>query len=95
MVLTGQRTLSSLTYNYSKLLSAYGVQVITDDVVEIDPVGVKVRLGSGTILSADRIVLAPGVDFDTVLVWEIQTACPTPGEGLLPRPPCWPVSWSP
>lgn len=66
MVLTGQRTMSSLTYNYSKLLSAYGVQVVTDDVVEIDPVGVKVRLGSGTILSADRIVLAPGVDFDTV-----------------------------
>ncbi len=66
MVLTGQRTLASLSYRYDNLLSAYGVQVIRDDVVEIDPVGVKVKLASGTQLSADRIVLAPGIDFDTV-----------------------------
>ena len=66
MVLTGQRSLSSLVYRYDTLLSAYGVQVITDEVLEIDPVGVKVRLASGTLLSADRIVLAPGIDFDTV-----------------------------
>lgn len=66
LVLTGQRTLSSLNYRYDKLLSAYGVQVITGDVVEIDPVGVKVKLASGTTLSGDRIVLAPGIDFDDV-----------------------------
>jgi NADPH-dependent 2,4-dienoyl-CoA reductase/sulfur reductase-like enzyme len=66
MVLTGQRTLASLSYRYDNLLSAYGVQVIRDDVVEIDTVGVKVKLASGTQLSADRIVLAPGIDFDTV-----------------------------
>jgi sulfide dehydrogenase [flavocytochrome c] flavoprotein subunit len=66
LMLTGQRTLSSLTYRYDKLLSAYGVQVITGDVVEIDPVGVKVKLASGTTLSGDRIVLAPGIDFDDV-----------------------------
>jgi len=66
MVLTGQRTLSSLTYRYDTLLSAYGVQVFNDDVLEIDTVGVRVKLASGTILSADRIVLAPGIDFDDV-----------------------------
>lgn len=66
MVLTGQRTLASLSYRYDNLLSVYGVQVIRDDVVEIDTVGVKVKLASGTQLSADRIVLAPGIDFDTV-----------------------------
>lgn len=66
MVLTGQRTLSSLTYSYSKLLSAYGVTVVQGDVVEIDPVGVKVKLASGVILSADRIVMAPGIEFDAV-----------------------------
>ncbi len=66
MVLTGQRTLASLSYRYDNLLSAYGVQVIRDDVVEIDTVGVKVKLASGTQLSADRIVMAPGIDFDTV-----------------------------
>jgi NADH dehydrogenase FAD-containing subunit len=66
MVLTGQRTVSSLTYNYSKLMSAYGVTVVKGDVVEIDPVGVKVKLANGTILAADRIVMATGIEFDAV-----------------------------
>jgi len=66
LVLTGQRTMASLTYNYSKLLTAYGVQVVKGDVVEIDPVGVKVKLADGTVLSADRIVMATGIEFDTV-----------------------------
>jgi len=66
LVLTGQRSMASLTYNYSKLLSAYGVQVIQGDVVEVDPVGVKVKLADGTVLTADRIVMAPGIEFDTV-----------------------------
>ncbi len=66
MVLTGQRTMSSLTYSYGKLLSAYGVTVVQGDVTEIDPVGVKVKLANGTILAADRIVMAPGIEFDAV-----------------------------
>jgi len=66
MVLTGQRTMASLTYNYNKLLTAYGVTVVQGDVVEIDPVGVKVTLASGVILAADRIVMAPGIEFDAV-----------------------------
>ena len=66
LVLTGQRTLASLNYSYSKLLSAYGVQVLRGDVTEIDPVGVKVKLANGTILTADRIVMATGIEFDAV-----------------------------
>ena len=66
LVLSGQRTMASLTYNYSKLVSAYGVTVIKSDVQEIDTVGVKVKLADGTILAADRIVIAPGIDFDEV-----------------------------
>jgi sulfide dehydrogenase [flavocytochrome c] flavoprotein subunit len=66
LVLTGQRSLAGLSYRYDNLLNAYGVQVLTDEVTEIDPVGVKVRLASGTQLVADRIVLAPGIAFDSV-----------------------------
>ena len=66
LVLTGQRSLSSLVYRYDSLVKVHGVQVITGDVVELDPVGVRVRLASGVQLSADRIVLAPGIDFDPV-----------------------------
>ena len=66
LVLSGQRTMSSLTYNYSKLMSAYGVTVVKGDVTELDTVGLKVKLANGTILDADRIVIAPGIDFEDV-----------------------------
>ena len=66
LVLTGQRTMASLDFKYSTLISKYGVKVVLGEVAHIDPVGVKVTLGTGTVLSADRIVLAPGIDFDEV-----------------------------
>lgn len=66
MVLTGQRTMASLAFNYDKLVATHGVKTVFGDVVEIDPVGVKVKLASGQVLSADRIVLAPGIQFDDV-----------------------------
>ncbi|HMW22097.1 MAG TPA: FAD/NAD(P)-binding oxidoreductase [Burkholderiaceae bacterium] len=66
MVLTGQRTLSSLNYGYSTLVSKYGIKTVFGEVKSIDPVLAKVTMASGTVLTADRIVLAPGVDFDAV-----------------------------
>jgi len=66
LVLTGQRRLDSLRFGYATLQSRYGVRVVIDDVVEVDPVKVSVRLASGTTLTADRIVIAPGIDFDAV-----------------------------
>ncbi|MGB4858669.1 MAG: FAD/NAD(P)-binding oxidoreductase, partial [Dokdonella sp.] len=66
LVLTGQRSLSSLAYRYDTLQNRYGVHLIVDDVVEIDPVATSVELASGKRLTADRIILAPGIDFDPV-----------------------------
>ena len=66
LVLTGQRSMSSLAFNYNKLVATHGVKTVFGDVVGIDPVGVKVKLASGQVLSADRIVLAPGIQFDDV-----------------------------
>lgn len=66
LVLSGQRSLASLTYGYQTLASAYGIRVVQGDVVAIDPVGVTVTLASGQVLSADRIVLAPGIAVDAV-----------------------------
>lgn len=66
LVLSGQRSLGSLVYGYDALRSRYGVNVVLGDVVGIDPVSVKVTLASGQVLSADRIVLAPGIEFDAV-----------------------------
>jgi len=66
LVLTGQRSIGSLTYRYDALFNAYGIQVLTDEVTEIDPVKMTVRLARTGTLYADRIVLAPGIDFDEV-----------------------------
>jgi NADPH-dependent 2,4-dienoyl-CoA reductase/sulfur reductase-like enzyme len=66
MVLTGERTLSQLAFNYSTLTSKYGVTVKNFSVKIIDPIGKKVTLSNGTILTYDRLVLAPGIDFETL-----------------------------
>ena len=66
LVLTGQRTLPSLTFGYDALQSRYGVEVLIDGVTEVDQERASVRLASGKQLKADRIVMAPGVDFDLV-----------------------------
>lgn len=66
MVLTGERTLSQLAFNYSTLASKYGVTVKNFSVTSIDPIGKKVALSNGTILPYDRLVLAPGIDFETL-----------------------------
>ena len=66
LVLTGQRSLASLDYNHDQLRSRYGLKTVFDEVVAIDPVAPSVTLASGTVLRADRIVMAPGIDFDAV-----------------------------
>ncbi|MEO7107627.1 MAG: FCSD flavin-binding domain-containing protein, partial [Rhodoferax sp.] len=66
LVLTGQRTLAGLAYGYDTLRTRYGVHVIVDDVIEVDPVTTSVKLASGKRLTADRIILAPGIGFDAV-----------------------------
>jgi NADPH-dependent 2,4-dienoyl-CoA reductase/sulfur reductase-like enzyme len=66
LVLTGQRTLSSLEFGYTVLRDRYGVRMVFDTVTGIDPVAARVTLASGGVLAADRIVLAPGIEFDPV-----------------------------
>ena len=63
-VLTGQRTLASLNYTYDTLAGHYGVNRINARVSGVDPDGKFVSLEGGGTLSYDRLVLAPGLDFD-------------------------------
>lgn len=68
-VLVGERTISSLTYNYAKLTTLstakIPIRVITDEILSIDPAKKTVTLkGSTTPLVASRLILAPGIDFD-------------------------------
>ena len=64
LVLNGSRTMSSLQYGYGNLASRYGVKIVKGDVTTIDPIGRAVTLASGTRYAYDRLVVAPGVDFD-------------------------------
>ncbi len=64
LVLNGSRTIGSLQYGYGNLSSRYGVKVVKGEVLTIDPVGRKVALAGGASYAYDRLVIAPGVDFD-------------------------------
>ena len=66
LVLTGQRTLSSLVYSYATVKQNYGVDVRQGTVVGIDPVSKKVALADGSTLAYDRLIVAPGVVFDVL-----------------------------
>lgn len=64
LVLNGQRTINSLQYGYANLAARYGIRMVKGDVTAIDPVGHSVTLADGSKLPYDRLVIAPGVEFD-------------------------------
>lgn len=64
MVLTGERTLSELKYGYSALSTKYGVKVLTDEVLSVDPTARTVNTGINGSLPYDRLVMAAGLEFD-------------------------------
>ena len=64
LVLTGQRALSAGTVSRAALASRYGVKLVTGEVNRIDAGSRQVTLANGTTLRGDRLVLAPGLQFD-------------------------------
>jgi NADH dehydrogenase FAD-containing subunit len=63
-VLNGQRSLTSLNYAYDTLVRHYGVTLVTGEVSEIDAASQQVLMADGSARSYERLVLAPGLDFD-------------------------------
>ena len=63
-VLTGQKTISNLTYKYDTLVNSYGVTRVTGEVNSIDALNKKVTLKTGASYTYDRLVLAAGLIFD-------------------------------
>ena len=74
LVLNGQRSIQSLQYGYSNLATRYGIRLVKGDVVAIDSVGHSVSLADGSKLPYDRLVVAPGVEFDVIPGLESATA---------------------
>ena len=67
LVLNGQRTLSSLKFNWSTLKSTYGVNTLRGRVTAVNPATRTVTYtstsGQSITIGYSRLVLAPGIDF--------------------------------
>lgn len=74
-VLSGDRTLESLTFDYSGL-KGHGVRVVTDRVTAVDPEKRRVVTAGGASLAYDACVVSPGVDFkwDAIEGYDAQIA---------------------
>ena len=79
LVLTGDRSLDAITFNYTNLETKFGVKVIEDSVSRVDSANQIIYLSSDTEelnpINYDKLILAPGVafkypnwsiDFDTI-----------------------------
>lgn len=64
MVLSGGRTLASLSYTHAKLQSNYAITVRRAALTAINTAGKQITLSDGSSLPYDRLVLAPGVEFE-------------------------------
>jgi len=67
LVLTGDRSLSSLRLNYQDLQTKYGVNLVEDSVARVDSENRQLYLatdpGENSPLDYDKLVLAPGIRF--------------------------------
>lgn len=61
LVLSGVRTIESLTFNYDRL-RAHGVRVLHETATMIEPDARRVRVGVDA-LPYDRLIVSPGVEF--------------------------------
>src|SRR5690606_37113954 len=55
--------IEDLTTGYDTLQRKYGVRVVRDEALAIDPHQREVRLARGDALRYDRLIVSPGVDF--------------------------------
>lgn len=63
-VVTGERTLASLSYGYDTLAAKFGVRFVNAGVTSVDAGNKLVTLSTAETLTYDRLILAPGIQFD-------------------------------
>ena len=66
LVMTGATGMSTITLRYDALRTKYGVNLVADRAVGIDTVNRVVTTANGTRLPYDKLVLAPGIDFEPI-----------------------------
>ncbi|HEY0587938.1 MAG TPA: NAD(P)/FAD-dependent oxidoreductase [Pseudoduganella sp.] len=63
LVLGGSRKLQDLTRSYDELQRRHGVKILHDSASSIDTEKRTIKLLSGEVLSYDRLILSPGIEF--------------------------------
>ncbi|MES1940892.1 Twin-arginine translocation pathway signal [Salinisphaera sp. T5B8] len=82
-VVAGLRPVSAITQTHAGL-SAAGVDVVHADIDGVEPGRRRIHLADGRVIAGDRLVIAPGIDFD----WQAITGY---GPAALARiPHAWP-----
>jgi len=66
LVMTGAMAMTDITIRYDNLRTRYGVTIVADRAIGIDPVNRKVTTRNGSQVPYDKLVLAPGIDFDAI-----------------------------
>lgn len=66
LVMTGALGMNAITLRYDTLRSKYGVNLVADRAVGIDAANRIVTTQNGSRIPYDKLVLAPGIDFDAV-----------------------------
>ena len=74
LILNGSRSLSNQTFTYARLAQQYGVRVVQGNVSSIDSLNQVVTLRGGTAFPYDRLIVAPGIDFDPIAGLETPEA---------------------
>ncbi|MDW4550676.1 NAD(P)/FAD-dependent oxidoreductase [Defluviimonas sp. D31] len=76
LYLGGFRDFESLGHRYDKLASDYGITLARDMAAGVDRDAGTVTLAGGEVLSYDRLVIAPGIDFvdGSVTGWDLSKA---------------------
>src|SRR5205814_5293272 len=62
LVLGGYSSMADITRDYAGL-RRYGVQVVQDEALAVDPAKKTVRLRRGGDLAYERLIVSPGIDF--------------------------------
>lgn len=72
LVLNGQKTTDDLSFNYVTHNQKYAINLVHKKVAAVDKGNKTLTLNDATTLNYDKLVLAPGIDFDFVNDYDIN-----------------------
>jgi sulfide dehydrogenase [flavocytochrome c] flavoprotein chain len=87
LVLGGSKSINDLTFGYDLLQKNHGIKWVHDEVTAIDPIKKNVAMKRSTI-NYDRLIIAPGVDFNYAKLPQLSTA-----QAQTEIPHAWKAGW--